>query len=156
MKFYKTSFPTNFDNTLSFILSFLFPHPAYIYFHCSYLYIYCNYSRPCALNADFQHFILRFNENFLTLQILLKEGIGGEREGDFTFNFNSLQSRKRCHKKVTSRNKLFLDKVSWDSHLNQGYYGLPKLQCGYNKCFWKGVCKMFTQLRLVFHFGSFS
>jgi hypothetical protein len=32
----------------------------------------------CALNAEFQHFILRFNKNFFTLQIALKEGIGGE------------------------------------------------------------------------------
>jgi hypothetical protein len=49
---------------LSFILSFLLPNRlpcCYIYFHCCYLYIYYNYSRPCALNAEFQHFILRFN-----------------------------------------------------------------------------------------------
>jgi hypothetical protein len=43
---------------------------------------------PCALNAEFQHFIPRFNKNFLTLQIPLKEGIGGETEGDFTDNSN--------------------------------------------------------------------
>jgi hypothetical protein len=45
---------------------------------------------PCALNAEFQHFILRFNKNFITLQIPLQEGIGGEKEaqrqGDFTNN----------------------------------------------------------------------
>jgi hypothetical protein len=34
---------------------------------------------PCALNAEFQHFILRFNKNFLSLLIPLKEGIVGER-----------------------------------------------------------------------------
>jgi len=28
------------------------------------------------------HFILRFNKNFLTLQIQLKEGIGDERRGE--------------------------------------------------------------------------
>jgi hypothetical protein len=34
--------------------------------------------KPCALNAEFQHFILRFNKISLgTLQIPLKEGIGG-------------------------------------------------------------------------------
>jgi hypothetical protein len=32
---------------------------------------------PCALNAEFQHFILRFNKNVFTLRIPLKEGIGG-------------------------------------------------------------------------------
>jgi hypothetical protein len=37
---------------------------------------------PCALYAKFQHFILRSNKNFLTLRIPLKEGIGGEREGE--------------------------------------------------------------------------
>jgi hypothetical protein len=37
---------------------------------------------PCALNAEFQHFILRFNKIFDTLQIPLKEGIGSEREGE--------------------------------------------------------------------------
>jgi hypothetical protein len=44
---------------------------------------------PCALNAEFQHFILRFNKISLLLPIPLKEGIGGEREGDFTGNFNA-------------------------------------------------------------------
>jgi hypothetical protein len=39
---------------------------------------YYNYLEPCALNAEFQHFIPRFNKNFLTLQTSLKEGIGGE------------------------------------------------------------------------------
>jgi len=45
----------------------------------------------CALNAEFQHFILRFNKISLLLLIPLKEGIrgGGEREGDFTDNLNA-------------------------------------------------------------------
>ncbi len=35
---------------------------------------------PCALDAEFHHFMLRFNKkNFLTLQVLLKEGTRGER-----------------------------------------------------------------------------
>jgi hypothetical protein len=33
---------------------------------------------PCALNAEFQHLILRFNKISFTLRIPLKEGIGGE------------------------------------------------------------------------------
>jgi hypothetical protein len=41
------------------------------------VYNYYNYS-PCALNAEFQHFILRFSKKFLTLQTPLKEGIGDE------------------------------------------------------------------------------
>jgi hypothetical protein len=44
---------------------------------------------PCALNAEFQHFILRFNKISILLLIPLKEGIGGEREGDFTDHFNA-------------------------------------------------------------------
>jgi hypothetical protein len=48
--------------------SFLFLkrlHWCYIYFHCSYTYDYYNYLEPCALNAEFQHFIARFNQTFL-------------------------------------------------------------------------------------------
>jgi hypothetical protein len=37
---------------------------------------------PCALNAEFQHFILRFNKISFTLEIPLKEGIRGESRGD--------------------------------------------------------------------------
>jgi hypothetical protein len=33
----------------------------------------------CALAAEFQHFIPRFNKTSLTLQTSLKEGIGGEK-----------------------------------------------------------------------------
>ncbi len=32
---------------------------------------------PCALNAEFQHFIPRFNENFLSLWTSLKERFEG-------------------------------------------------------------------------------
>jgi hypothetical protein len=40
---------------------------------------YNNYSlEPCALNAEFLNFVLRFYKNFLTLQIPRKEGIRGE------------------------------------------------------------------------------
>jgi hypothetical protein len=37
---------------------------------------------PCALDAEFQYFILRFNKNFLTLGRPLKERIRGESRGD--------------------------------------------------------------------------
>ncbi len=33
---------------------------------------------PCALNAEFQHFILRFNKIFLLCGIPPREGIGSE------------------------------------------------------------------------------
>ncbi len=62
--------------------SFLFPerlHCCYIHFHCSYMYNYYNYLEPCALNAEFKHFIPRFKTNFLTLRTSLKEGIRGEQ-----------------------------------------------------------------------------
>jgi hypothetical protein len=41
---------------------------------------------PCALNAEFHHFILRFNKNFLILWIPLKEQTGAQRQGDFMDN----------------------------------------------------------------------
>jgi hypothetical protein len=45
-------FCTNFGGKLSFILSFLFPKR-----------LYCgSILEPCALNSEFQHFILRFNQ----------------------------------------------------------------------------------------------
>ncbi len=34
---------------------------------------------PCALNAEYRHFILRFIKNVFTLQMPLKEGMEGER-----------------------------------------------------------------------------
>jgi hypothetical protein len=52
-------------------------HWCWVYFRCSYMYNYYNYLEPCALNAEFQHFIPRFNKNFLTLRTSLKAGIEG-------------------------------------------------------------------------------
>ncbi len=43
---------------------------------------------PCALNAVFQNFILRFNKISLLCLYHWKRGIGGEREGDFMDYFN--------------------------------------------------------------------
>ncbi len=101
MKYYKTkitrtqtSFSTNFGGKLSFIHSFLFPERLHccccccIYFHCSYLYNYYNDTRLCALNAEFLHSILILNKISLLWGYHWKEGIGGEREGDFMVNFN--------------------------------------------------------------------
>ncbi len=49
---------------------------------------------PCALNTEFQHFMLRFNKISLLCRYHWKRGwagkaesIGGEREGDFMNNF---------------------------------------------------------------------
>jgi hypothetical protein len=69
---------------LSFILSFLFPEllpPLLLNIFSLLLSPNCRTIsvEPCALNAEFQHFILRFNKNVFTLQIPLKEGIGSER-----------------------------------------------------------------------------
>ncbi len=89
----QTSFSTNFGGKLSFILCFLFPDRL----HCTAAtYIFtaptCTTTiitlKPCSLNAEFQYFIARFNKNFLTLQIPLKEGLEGETEHDFTDNSN--------------------------------------------------------------------
>jgi hypothetical protein len=46
--------------------------------------VYCTIIglKSCALNFEFEHFILRFNKSFITLQIPLKEGIIGESRGD--------------------------------------------------------------------------
>jgi hypothetical protein len=35
--------------------------------------------KPCALNAEIQHFVLRFNKISLLYGYQLKEGLGGER-----------------------------------------------------------------------------
>ncbi len=46
---------------------------------------------PCALNADFQHFIPRFNKICLLWWIPQKKGFGwkeAQRQGDFTINFS--------------------------------------------------------------------
>jgi hypothetical protein len=70
----------NFGGKLSFILSFLFPERL----HCCYISTNRTTTiislEPCALNAGFQHFILRFNKKVFTFRIpLKKEGIVGER-----------------------------------------------------------------------------
>jgi len=80
----QSSFFTNFSDKRSFSLSYLFRerlHCCSIYFHCPSCTITIIRLEPCALNAQFQHFILRFDRNFLTLWIPLKEGIGW-RQGD--------------------------------------------------------------------------
>jgi hypothetical protein len=75
---------------LSFIPSFIFPERLLL---TAATYIFTaptcattiNTLEPYALNAEFQLFIPRFNKKkFLTLRMPVKEGIGGEREGDFT------------------------------------------------------------------------
>jgi hypothetical protein len=43
------------------------------------MYNYYNYLEPCALNAEFQHFIPGFNKTSLLLWTSLKEGIGGKK-----------------------------------------------------------------------------
>jgi hypothetical protein len=57
----------------------LFPerlHCYHIYFHCSYLFNYYNYLEPCALNAEFQHYIPRFNKISLLWGPYWKRGQG--------------------------------------------------------------------------------
>jgi hypothetical protein len=73
-----------------------------------------------------------------------KRGKGGEREGGtlHIYNVNSLRLRKYCHKKVThlrNKNKLFLNKSFLRFSPQPRLLWIAKnLQCGYNKCFWKG------------------
>jgi len=65
----QTSFPTNIGAKLSFVPSFLFPER--LQSAATYLFTAptCTTTiitlQPCALNAEFQHFILRFNKIFL-------------------------------------------------------------------------------------------
>jgi hypothetical protein len=52
-----------------------------------------SFHSPSLTYNEFQHFILRFNKISLLNKIQLtslKEGIGGEREGDFMDYFNIL------------------------------------------------------------------
>jgi hypothetical protein len=49
------------------------------HFHCSYMYNCYNYLEPCALNAEFQHFIPRFNKTSLLCGPRSKRGIEGEK-----------------------------------------------------------------------------
>jgi hypothetical protein len=70
MKFYKTKaqtiFSTNIGGKLSFIPYFLFPQGL----PCCYIYVFTDRTckttivtlEPCALNAEFQYFILKFNK----------------------------------------------------------------------------------------------
>jgi hypothetical protein len=63
---FQTSFSTNFGGKLSFIPSCPFPERL----HCCYRFFFtaptCTSTiitlEPCALNAEFQHFILRYNK----------------------------------------------------------------------------------------------
>jgi hypothetical protein len=55
---------------------------------------------PCALNADFEHFIPKYNEIFLLYKYLWKKGLGSkeaQRQGDFTNNFSYLQLHSPKH-----------------------------------------------------------
>ncbi len=71
----------NFGGKLSFILFF----PFFLRASTAATYIFtapnCTITimslKPCALNAKFQHFILRFNKMSFILRIPLKEGIVG-------------------------------------------------------------------------------
>ncbi len=74
----------NFGGKLSFIMSFHFPerlHRCCIYFHCSSVYTAIIITlEPCTLNAEFQHFIPRFNKISLLHRYHSKRGFwGGER-----------------------------------------------------------------------------
>jgi hypothetical protein len=78
----QTSFPINFGGKLSFIPSFLFSdrlHSLLLHIFSLLLLGIIIILKPCALNAEFQHFILRFNKIWV---IPLKEGIRGESRGD--------------------------------------------------------------------------
>jgi hypothetical protein len=85
----QTRFYTNFGGKLRFIPSFLFPeqlHWCFIYFHCSTCTSTINTLEPCALNAEFQHFIPRFNKLSLLCGSIERQ-IGRAREGYFADNF---------------------------------------------------------------------
>jgi hypothetical protein len=43
------------------------------------MYNYYSYLKPCALNAEFQHFIPRYNKIPYSKRTSLKEGVGGEK-----------------------------------------------------------------------------
>ncbi len=85
----------NFGGKLGFILSFLFPerlHCCYIYFHstCTTTIISLE---TCALNAEFEHFVLKFNQMSFLCGYHWERGWGvkggpktGWRQGYFTHN----------------------------------------------------------------------
>jgi hypothetical protein len=83
----QTSFPTNFGGKLSFILSFPLPQrltAATYIFTAPTCTTTITSLEPCALSAEFQHFMPRINKNFIILRIPLKERIGGcESRGDW-------------------------------------------------------------------------
>jgi hypothetical protein len=70
----------NFGGKLSFILFSCFPERLHLLLHTFSLLpplqLLYSLSNLNVHYAEFQHFILRFNKNFLTLQIPLKEGTG--------------------------------------------------------------------------------
>ncbi len=80
------------DQKLSFILSFLFPPERLQLTAAAYIFTAPNCTtttimsrlEPCVLNAEFQHFILRFNKNVFTLRIPLKRGDRGVKGGPKT------------------------------------------------------------------------
>jgi hypothetical protein len=74
-------------------MSFHFPerlHRCCIYFHCSSVYTAIIITlEPCTLNAEFQHFIPRFNKISLLYRYRWKRGWGwkeARRQGDFRDN----------------------------------------------------------------------
>ncbi len=80
----KLVFPPNFGGKLSFILSILFPERL----HCSAAtYIFTAHActstiislEPCALNAEFQHFMLRYNKQKFYYRKWVK---AGPKEGE--------------------------------------------------------------------------
>jgi hypothetical protein len=86
MKFYRTKklgpklvFSTKFGGKLSFIPSFLFPERLTI---ATYIFTAptCTTTiitlKPCALNAEFKHFILKFNKISLLCRYHWKRGKG--------------------------------------------------------------------------------
>ncbi len=85
----------SFCDELSFTLSFLFCSASTV---AAYIFtaLTCKATivslQPCALNADFQHFILRFNKISLLYGYLWKKGLGwwneSQRQDDFTNNFS--------------------------------------------------------------------
>jgi hypothetical protein len=82
---------------LSFILSFLFPERLH-YTTCTITVITLT---PCALNVEFQHFILRFNKKFHYFADTTARGDRGrkeaQRQGDFTDNSIFVESFQLLH-----------------------------------------------------------
>ncbi len=96
----------------------------YIYFHCSYLYNYYNYFEPCALNSEFQHFIPRFNQNFLNLWIPLKEGIGGESRGDRAETEGDFRGNSIVKQNIFSLLQLRIEVLNENENENEIFFTL--------------------------------